>query len=98
MLVTGTSGRGGLVSGIVDSGADSTSLPFGYAPLLGYTTATLQDRTFVQAGGTGTASVALQPCKMYVPEIPGSVIEFYPQFIQGSQMVLWGRQDFMNRF
>lgn len=42
--------------------------------------------------------MALQSCKMYVPEIPGSVIEFYPQFIQGSQMVLWGRQDFMNRF
>ncbi len=44
------------------------------------------------------ASLALEPCTMHVPEIPGTVIEFYPQFIQGSQMVLWRRQDFMKHF
>ena len=84
--------------GIVDSGADTTSLPFGYATLLGYSTATLKEETFTQAGGTGTGYVAQQPCTAIVPEIPGTVIQLFPQFILGGQMVLWGRSDFMALF
>lgn len=96
--MTGVNGASGTVAGIVDSGADTTSLPFDYAALLGYTGDTLSEETFLQAGGTGTAYLATVACSSYVPEIPEVVIETYPQFIKGSQMVLWGRRDFMMSF
>jgi len=35
--VTGLNGRDRVIPGLVDSGADSSVLPAGYAPILGYT-------------------------------------------------------------
>jgi hypothetical protein len=98
MVVTGANGRSGPVMGLVDSGADTTSFPFGYASLMGYSTTTLTEETFLQAAGTGSAYRALAPSSAHVPEIPDVEIEMYPQFVRGAQLVLWGRRDFMTRF
>lgn len=85
--------------GIVDSGADSTSLPFGYALLMGYTDDTLTPEEFGQASGTnGIGFKATVPCTAVVPEIPDVTIEMLPLFVQGSQYPLWGRLDFMAKF
>ena len=98
LVLTGLNARSGPVPGIVDSGADSTSLPFGYASLMGYSTETLEARPFTQVGGASAGYTALQPCTGFVPEIADVVIEMRPMFIEGAQVALWGRQDFMSRF
>jgi hypothetical protein len=95
MDVTGVNGQKGAIYGLVDSGADITSLPFGWAPVLGYTPTTLTQEDFNQAGGTGTAYRAKTPCTAFVPEISEVVVTFLPSFIPGGQFVLWGRTDFM---
>ena len=86
------------MAGIVDSGADTSAFPFGFAALMGYTRETLETQTFAQAGGTGNAFRAKQPCIAQVPELPGITMELRPSFIVGAQMVLWGRNDFMTYF
>lgn len=98
MTVTGINGKSGLVVGIVDSGADTTSLPYEYATLMGYTTASLAPETFIQVGGTAGAQRATAPSKAVVPEIPAVEVEIRPLFVPGAQVALWGRQDFMARF
>jgi hypothetical protein len=98
MNVTGINGRSGLVPGIVDTGADTSSFPFDYAQLMGYTTATLVPETFAQAGGSGNGYRATQACSAVVPEVPGTVVSMMPSFVPGSPMVLWGRTDFMQVF
>lgn len=84
--------------GLVDPGADTTSFPLGYASLMGYTPQMLIPQTTMQVAGTTTTFLAQQPSTMYVPEIPDVVIETTPLFVPGSQLVLWGRCDFMARF
>lgn len=98
MEVTGINGSKGAVMGIVDSGADTTCLPFGYASLMGYDSTLLVEESFTQASGSGVAYRATKPCVARVPEIPDVEIEIFPQFIQGADMVLWGRMDFMKVF
>src|SRR5438132_9779777 len=68
--LTGINGTSGRVPGIVDTGADGTSLPLGYASLMGYTPATLTLETFGQADGTAQGYRAQQPSKAKVLEIP----------------------------
>ena len=41
---------------------------------------------------------ATRPSKSYVPEIPEYVFEITPCFVEGCQIALWGRTDFMHRF
>jgi hypothetical protein len=96
--VTGPNGRSGPSLGIVDSGADTASFPFGYASLMGYTSATLVPETFGQAGGAAQGYRATVPCTAIVPEVPAVQIEMHPLFIQGSQWILWGRLDLMTKF
>ena len=98
MQVTGINGRSGMVPGIVDSGADTSSFPFDYAQLMGYGTTTLVTETFEQAGGSGNGYRALRARTAVVPEIPGTVVSMTPSFIPGSGVVLWGRTDFMMAF
>lgn len=97
MHVTGINGQNGPIVGIVDSGADTTTLPFGYVSLMGYTSATLTQETITQAAGTAMAYRALQPSTAVVPEIPEVPVEICPTFVQG-QVALWGRLDFMACF
>lgn len=84
--------------GLVDSGADTTSFPFGYASLMGYTPATLNPQMSFGVAGSTTSYLAKEPSSMFVPEVEKIVIDIRPLFIPGSQMVLWGRDDFMMRF
>jgi hypothetical protein len=98
LTLTGLNGRSGNVLGLVDSGADTTSLPFGYASLMGYSAATLTKEDCGQVVGTATAYRATHACKAIVPEAPGVEIEMLPLFVAGSEIVLWGRRDFMRRF
>jgi hypothetical protein len=86
--VTGINGKSGPVLGIVDSGADTSSFPYEYATLLGYTAATLKDEDFIQAGGGGKASRATVPSTALVQGIQGPTISMTPSFIRGGQWVL----------
>jgi hypothetical protein len=98
MHVMGVNGKSGPVVGLVDSGADRTSLPIGYASLMGNTPQTLRTQPTMGVSGTTSALLATAPSMMVVPEIPDLVIEIWPLFVPGSQIALWGRQDFMTRF
>jgi hypothetical protein len=98
MQVTGINGRSGRVWGLVDSGADRTSMPFGFASLMGYGVSDLTLEQGVGAGGAFTTYVAHASSTAVVPEIPAHPVTFEPLFIQGSRTILWGRHDFMRRF
>lgn len=98
MQLTGINGASGPVWGLVDSGADLTSLPFEFATLMGYSAGDLQMSQGIQAGGTMTTYRALSPCSATIPEIPSVTVSLSPVFIQGSRTILWGRQDFMQHF
>jgi hypothetical protein len=95
MNVTGINGQSGAVMGLVDSGADGTAFPLGYASLMGYSAATLSQQTCVGVGGAATTYVATVPCSMFVIGNPAVVIPIQPSFVPSSQFVLWGRRDFM---
>lgn len=98
LQVVGVNLRAGIVPGIVDSGADSSSFPFEYATLMGYSAQMLVPEQFGQVSGTDLAYRGAIPITAWVPEIPEVQIEIFPLFIPGSQSALWGRQDFMARF
>lgn len=84
--------------GLLDSGADTTSFPMGYAHLMGYTAAMLEVQQIGQVAGTVNAFKAMQPCTAVVPEMPHISVPIKPLFVPGAQMVLWGRCDFMAAF
>ena len=91
--LTGPNGKSGDVIGVVDSGADVTSLPLDYASLMGYGTNDLDVVPFTQAGGGGTAYQARRPSTATVVGLPEVTYEFEPLFIDGAAMILWGRAD-----
>ena len=96
--VTGINGKAGLIPGLIDSGADSTVLPAGYAPLMGYAPADLDTVQGVQVGGSVTLRNAKRSSEAYVPEISDLVFPVKPCFVQGCQIALWGRSDLMQHF
>jgi hypothetical protein len=98
MNVTGINGSTGPVWGLVDSGADRTSMPFGFAALMGYGTTDLTFQQGTGAGGAINTYTSNGHSSAVVPEIPLHTVRFEPVFIQGGQTVLWGRHDFMMRF
>jgi hypothetical protein len=70
MQVAGINRRSGLVMGMVDSGADTSSFPFAYASLMGYTPATLTQQTIGQVAGSALAYRATQPLRGLRPGDP----------------------------
>lgn len=96
--ITGLNGRGGLIPGLIDSGADSTVLPAGYASLMGYAAADLRTQPGTQVGGSVTLRIATRPSSAYVPELPNVPFNITPCFVQGCQTALWGRSDLMQQF
>jgi hypothetical protein len=97
--VTGPDGvKQGSIPGLIDSGADGTVLPAGYAPLMGYTAADTVAQQGTQVGGSVTMRRATRPSTAIVPEIPDCVFEIMPSFVQGCQIALWGRADLMHHF
>jgi hypothetical protein len=98
MQLTGLNRKTETVFGILDTGADQTALPFGYAPLLGYSADDVRAQPTTQAGGSLVVQLALRPVTAVVPEIEDVVIEIHPLFVLGSTTVLWGRRDVMRHF
>ena len=96
--VTGPDGRGRMIPGLIDSGADSTVLPAGYAPLLGYSRVDLAFEQGTQVGGSLSLRRATKPSEAYVPEFSNLVFELAPFFVEGCQHALWGRADLMWHF
>jgi hypothetical protein len=96
--LTGLDGRGRMIPGLIDSGADSTVLPAGYAPLMGYTGADLALVEGTQVGGSVTMRHATRPSTAYIPEFPELAFEVAPFFVHGCQHALWGRADLMLHF
>lgn len=96
--VTGPGGAKGPIVGLIDSGADGTVLPLGYASLLGYGRSDLVAEPGAQVGGSVTMLRAQKPCDAVVPEMPDLGFEINPSFVNGCQIALWGREDLMQRF
>lgn len=96
--VTGVNGRWGLIPGLLDSGADNTVLPIGYASLMGYTGDDLVAAQGTQVGGSVTLWNALKPSKAYIPEMADLVFDISPCFVEGCRNALWGRADLMQHF
>ena len=98
LTVTGPTGKQGPIAGLIDSGADGTVLPAGYAPLMGYTAGDLKAEQGTQVGGSVTVYRANVSSQAFVPEIPGRVFDLNPCFVQGCQTPLWGRSCLMRHF
>jgi len=97
--VTGPSGANGTIIGLIDSGADSTSLPAGYASLMGYTGADLVPSEAGHAGGGSVnVLVAQVPAPAFVIGWPEVQFDLFPTFVPGGSMSLWGRNDFFRVF
>jgi hypothetical protein len=96
--VTGLDGRGRVIPGLIDSGADSTVLPAGYAPLMGYTRADLTLVEGTQVSGSVNLLRATRPAEARVPEFPDLVFDMAPFFVDGCRHALWGRADLMRHF
>jgi hypothetical protein len=92
-------GDGGNIPGLVDSGADTTSLPMDYAKLMGYTSAQLDHGTVTMADGSSVSVwVANVPVTAYVVGLPELPFEVCPTFVPGADHALWGRTDFFKAF
>jgi hypothetical protein len=97
--LTGPDGRDGNVVGLLDTGADSTALPIGFASLMGYGPAMLTPITVGTAGAPAQAFRATEPCAAQVPGMTTAPLNLRPAFVFGaSASVLWGRSDFMSAF
>lgn len=98
LTVTGPRGAKGPIAGLIDTGADGTVLPAGYAPLMGYSPEDIAAQQGAGVGGSVTMHQATKPSKAAIPEIPGFEFEIHPCFVEGSQIALWGRKDLMQHF
>ncbi|HEV2944374.1 MAG TPA: hypothetical protein VGX26_04600 [Solirubrobacteraceae bacterium] len=96
--VTGPGGAKGPIAGLIDTGADGTVLPAGYAPLMGYSPADIAAQQGAGVGGSVTMHQATKPSKAVIPEIPDFEFEINPCFVEGCQIALWGRKDLMQHF
>jgi hypothetical protein len=84
LQVTGINGRSGPILGLIDSGADRTCLPSGYARLMGYTPADLEQVNVTVADGSSTAVWnATRPAHGYVIGIEDITFELWPSFMPG---------------
>jgi hypothetical protein len=98
LQVTGLDGRGRTIPGLIDSGADNSVLPAGYAPIMGYSGTDLAFLQGSQVSGSVTLRRATKPAAAYVPELPDLVFDMWPFFVDGCQHALWGRADLMRHF
>ncbi len=98
LAVTGPGGAKGPIPGLIDTGADGTVLPAGYAPLMGYSPADIASQQGSGVGGSVTMHQATKPSTAVIPEIPDFAFEINPCFVEGCQIALWGRKDLMQHF
>lgn len=95
--LTGPTGLSGDVVGLVDSGADRTCLPLGFATLMGYRAEDLEQEQGQQVSGTMDMWNARMPSPAYVVGLAEITFELWPSFVLGDT-VLWGRSDFFRAF
>lgn len=91
LQLTGLNGQTGSVTGLVDSGADCTQLPIGYASLMGFTGGDLRQIDVGTAGAVTQAFEATVPCAAFVIGLQAVVFDLMPIFSPASSYVLWGR-------
>jgi hypothetical protein len=96
--VTGPSGANGPIVGLLDSGADSTCLPFGYASLMGYQAGDLERLTGMSASGAMDTWRAKKPASAVVVGMSAPTFEINPLFLPNSPNALWGRADLFRVF
>lgn len=87
-----------MIPGLIDTGADTSILPFGYASLLGYTTNSLRTSQAQQVQGLADVYEATEPSSAWIPGAPQDTFMMLPIFIQGALNALWGRRDFLQAF
>lgn len=97
VVVTGPNGHAEKVFGLIDSGADCSSLPLGFAGLFGYTHEDLVPATVTQVSGEVSVLQAAKPAKAHIAGLPELEFELRPWFAEGNT-ALWGRADFMMAF
>lgn len=93
----GPNGQSGPVFGLVDTGADVSVLPSGYASLMGYGPSDLDTEQIHGVGGDVDAFRPKVPATANVLGIENYTFDMSPMFLSGSD-VLWGRADFMKHF
>lgn len=97
VCVIGPNGDENLVEGLVDTGADTTILPWRHVADLGYDPAELVPVDVALASGTGWAYKATTGCRAWVLGLERYPFELKPWFVEGD-LALWGRADFMLPF
>jgi len=88
LWLTGINGAAGDVWGIVDSGADTTSLPVDFASLMGYDGTTPTRKDGLGAGGTIDTWIAQEPSRAWVVGWEQVVFEIWPTFIEGGHALM----------
>lgn len=86
------------IPGLIDTGADTSILPFGYASLLGYTTSSLRSSQAQQVQGLADVYEATESSIAWIPGAEQITFTTLPIFIQGALNALWGRRDFLQAF
>lgn len=92
----GLNGSEGDIVGLLDSGADKSCLPLGYASLMGYKPEDLEITTCVGVGGASDVHSALKPVQANITGVPDTTFQISPTFLPDSEMPIWGRLDFFN--
>ena len=93
--VTGPTGPSRSIRGLLDTGADTSSLPAQYAALLGHNPAQVVVGQGRQISGTFPSWTWPAPLSAYVTGRPDYVFELNPTFVPGSLNAVWGRSDFL---
>jgi hypothetical protein len=97
VVVRGPSGREIEIRGLVDSGADKSVLPVGYAALLGYSSSNLKPEEIGQVEGKAQGKDAQVPCTAHVRGRPRAPFSMWPLFVDTLEP-LWGRADLMHAY
>jgi hypothetical protein len=93
----GPNGQGGPVLGLVDTGADMSVLPLGYAVLMGFVPEDLEPLEIHGVGGQVDAYRPKKPFSAWVAGLESVIVPMEPAFMEGVD-ALWGRHDFMTVF
>jgi hypothetical protein len=83
-----------LLRGLIDSGADYSCVPYEYAALLGYSDADMRQEQGGQVQGQVMFWRAPAPLMAMLPGDPEHSFELHPNFVENSDMTLWGPMDF----
>lgn len=95
LVLVGPNGSEVLLQGLIDSGADYSCVPLEYAARLGYAPAEGSFGEGTQLRGTIDFWRARDPLHAYLPGDRTMTFELYPHFVDGAEVTLWGRLDFM---